>query len=458
MRAAKSNRKVRNIIVDSQAQLRLLVPFVILMMLSLAVITIMYWQIYLAQVEARESMPLENILLQAQLNRIGYRELLIATVGVLAINVLALMLWLRFSHRIFGPARQIKLQIDRFCNGERTEEIRLRQTDELKEIAAALNRLRLKLNEKGMSLVEVMVVSGILAISGLVLMNLISGQSQMQKSLAQKSEMQDLKQSLLSALSNPATCACQLNPANNTSNVFPLTFDSTAATPPSIEMTTLYGGCDAANRPSFPVATEGQVLPGTQTGLKVAKIFLSNINAVGNPANRIFKAEFTVQFDPTTEVIARQPVTISQFFTADPTQPATAQQVLTCSSAPLGAGCQRVDSLTNPGSPSTTGQVPPVFVAQAQCPAGLYAISGGGDCLNWNGTAWNYPACPALASAPYATPPADFITGVFNGGGPTGGTPPTGWAMDCYGINHTHPAQSVDTCAYAYAICCSQYP
>lgn len=60
------------------------------------------------------------------------------------ISVLATLIGMRFSHRLAGPIFRLKKEIHRLNNGERIEEINLRDADYFTELADELNSLTLK--------------------------------------------------------------------------------------------------------------------------------------------------------------------------------------------------------------------------------------------------------------------------------------------------------------------------
>lgn len=151
-------------------------------------------------------------------------------------------------------------------------------------------------SKSGFSLVEALVVIVILGISASAFMSLISYMTNAQKTLAQKQEMLDLKQLLLSNFADPATCTCMLNSTNNTFNGFPLNFDSTGPNA-TIELSTLYAGCNALNQPVTPIASEGALLLKSQNNVVVGRIFFDNINLTGGGNPNQYLGRFEIQFN-----------------------------------------------------------------------------------------------------------------------------------------------------------------
>ncbi len=199
----------------------------------------------------------------------------------------------------------------------------------------------------GFSLIELLVVLSILGIMSMALATLLSNQSKQQTIVMQKSEIIDLKQTIQNSMSNLLNCACLMNPTNNKSNEYPLSFDSTAL-PASIQLKYLYSACDATTKkPTFPLAQENTFLPGTQTHLKISKILLSNIQKTGGINE--FQGDFEVQFDASSTAGVRRPLTVTQRFIAE--GPANAMTVKSCnisgSTMIATGGCIRYEHWTN---------------------------------------------------------------------------------------------------------------
>lgn len=227
---------------------------------------------------------------------------------------------------------------------------------------------------RGFSLIEVLVLLGILSVVGLGAATMISQLSTEQMIIGQKYEMLDLKQTMLNALSNPATCVCMLNPTNNATNSTSLTFDSTAPNPPAIMLDHFYAACDGNNHPTSAIVSAGQALPGSVTGLKVASITLRGISSIGAPGAHTFQAEFDVQFDPHSMLLARQPIMVSQIFSTDPASPANAQTIISCQPS----GASSLGSITCVSRQSITStKIDCGFTSESDCNAGETAYSGG---------------------------------------------------------------------------------
>lgn len=133
-------RKITAIIIDPKAQFRFSIPFILIFTFCVITSYMIAWEI--GREIQRSGIEVEighaGVLF---LNQIVDRA---QTYGVLAMVVLAVLcylLWLIYSHRIFGPEVSLRRQIDALCKGEYDTRITLRKRDEFKEVADDLNRL-----------------------------------------------------------------------------------------------------------------------------------------------------------------------------------------------------------------------------------------------------------------------------------------------------------------------------
>ena len=69
--------------------------------------------------------------------------------GFLSILVFIAIISLLSSHRIAGPILRMKKSVDMLCEGKDIAPIRLRSYDEFKDLAASLDKLRMRLKDKG---------------------------------------------------------------------------------------------------------------------------------------------------------------------------------------------------------------------------------------------------------------------------------------------------------------------
>lgn len=188
----------------------------------------------------------------------------------------------------------------------------------------------LLVNARGQSLIQSIVA---IAVSAIAINAVIATTVNMQKAnkqLAQKLESIDLKNQLMSTFLKPANCTCQLNANVNVTNASNLKFDS-GETSPSINLTELKAGC----APSSPSLTKaGELLPGTQTNLKVKSVKLSEIVATGNPDE--YAGFFNIEFDEKTTAGPLASIRIRQAFVIDPASPPGQRTILRCQNDDAG--------------------------------------------------------------------------------------------------------------------------
>lgn len=231
-------------------------------------------------------------------------------------------------------------------------------------------------NQKGATLLTVMTGAAIMAaaITGFLIM--LDGFRSVTFGLTQKLEILDMQQTLMDAFSNADVCACNFDPDKNTTNATAMRISTVPLNPSAaITMSTLYRNCNTSKTaPIDPVMNAGELLPATQSAMRVVNAVLSNFIASG-PAG-VYRASLTVNFDASRMKISRQPAVLALNLILDETNPAQAQ-VTKCStggvastpsmaggpgtpcgslpatglvfSSPTGTQCCRVGALAGPG-------------------------------------------------------------------------------------------------------------
>src|ERR1700744_5692291 len=95
-------RKVTNLVVDKRALARLSVPFLIMALISIALVSGMSWKgmqsLKSTELVGMENLPAMNALLEAQRSVTA-----MGTAGILALTIVCAALWIIYSHKIFGP-------------------------------------------------------------------------------------------------------------------------------------------------------------------------------------------------------------------------------------------------------------------------------------------------------------------------------------------------------------------
>jgi HAMP domain-containing protein len=132
-----SKRKIAGLIVDSRALLRLSIPFFVLLLSNLVIFLIVSRQMSRALEGAMDSNP-GAIAVMAPLM---WTVLSTLMWGMCVLGLFSMILWVIYSHRIFGPVVPIRRHLARLIAGNYDEKMTLRKNDEFKEIARDLNRL-----------------------------------------------------------------------------------------------------------------------------------------------------------------------------------------------------------------------------------------------------------------------------------------------------------------------------
>ena len=142
-----NRRKVKGILVDSRAQLRLFIAFFVLLVLNSATLVLTYLASIQFANPSDANSPNQLVLYEA-VNLVSEHALTVGLWGFVLSATLTLLFWLMLSHRIFGPMVPILRQIDRLANGDYEARINLRRFDEFKDVAQRLNVLAEKLAEQ----------------------------------------------------------------------------------------------------------------------------------------------------------------------------------------------------------------------------------------------------------------------------------------------------------------------
>jgi prepilin-type N-terminal cleavage/methylation domain-containing protein len=174
-------------------------------------------------------------------------------------------------------------------------------------------------NIRGMSLIEIIVGLAILGFISSGLLTIVMNQQKHLHHINQKQEVAELKAYLLSTFTNSDSCTCSLRPTN-TALPGPLFFDSTVVDgSQSMTIPKIVEGCAVGAKS---LAGAGELVPGTQTQLRVQDIQLIKIQPGGNPLEWFGYLQIT--FDPTSTPLSLKPLQVKQRFTIDTVAPSVA--------------------------------------------------------------------------------------------------------------------------------------
>jgi len=198
-----------------------------------------------------------------------------------------------------------------------------------------------KLNSRGFSLMQALVSLGIIATASLAFMNLISSVNTEQRSLDERLNYAETRNSLLTAFTSAKTCKEELSAGFVGINLS----DATTTTPSSQVVN--YSELRAGPSASSPlIVARGQSLPGVATGrMIVENIRLGSIYSTGNPNE--FKGTIRVSFSPTSLLRSLKPIEIDQIFvTSGPISEANFEACGTSTSSPATAPTSNLTNCT----------------------------------------------------------------------------------------------------------------
>ena len=262
---------------------------------------------------------------------------------------------------------------------------------------------RCRLNQSGMTLVEVLVAIGIMSIFVAVMTQMQVNQMKEMKALNEKLAVLDFEKLLIGSLADGSTCLHVLNTPT------PTTFNSTALpdTPQVITPTNPLYARVVNGVPGPVVARVGDQVAADLNSVIIRSIQLRIVAGSGSS----FTGQWEIDFDQSRMVRPLKAIQISTALTADITNP-TAARITSC----MGNG-------STPSAP--TRIVTRTYTAwrwgagAADCDADEEMVTGGGTCTAWNGGTF------LINSSPTAN----------------------GWYIGCDTPSH------YDTTATVYAVC-----
>ncbi|MBL7670292.1 MAG: prepilin-type N-terminal cleavage/methylation domain-containing protein [Bdellovibrionaceae bacterium] len=180
-------------------------------------------------------------------------------------------------------------------------------------------QLSLRKNMRGASLIEILVSLAILGIVASGFLTVVINQQKQLHHVNQKQEVAELKAYLLSTFTNSDSCTCSLRPTD-TAQPGPLVFDSNVVDgSQAMIIPKIVEGCALGAKN---LAGAGELVPGTQTNLRVQDIRLVKIQPGGNPLE--WFGYLQISFDPTSTPISLKPLQVKQRFTIDTIAPSVA--------------------------------------------------------------------------------------------------------------------------------------
>lgn len=178
-------------------------------------------------------------------------------------------------------------------------------------------------SKNGFTLIEVLIVMGIMSVVALGFAQMLTTQMRFQKQVGQSMERNQFGQFLSNILNDANNCPCQF-----TGHTI---FASTA------NVTGIQDLKSTCGTQAQTIANGSAPLPGSETGLKVSDISLVQVTPAG--ANT-YTARLQVQFDPASTVVSLHPVSQPLVLQTDNTG-----KVITCSNAE--ANCLSLGGIWN---------------------------------------------------------------------------------------------------------------
>ena len=140
MKHSTGRRYLSNYLINRGGLARLSVPFIILAALSIGIIYEMSSRVMTA-LEHTELQGIENLTAVNQLHTMQASVTMFGVVGAIVLILMCLLLWVVYSHRVFGPMIPLRRHVQKLKEGDYSSRVILRGKDEFKELAADLNEL-----------------------------------------------------------------------------------------------------------------------------------------------------------------------------------------------------------------------------------------------------------------------------------------------------------------------------
>lgn len=178
------------------------------------------------------------------------------------------------------------------------------------------------LNQRGNTLITVMIAVGISGILMLGTATMFNNQLKNQQILLQRYDLMDTRNQLLTALSDANICKCQmpLTLVPNGSSVFN-----------DAQINEIKSSCTATSQT---LAKKSDFLAGS-SHLKVSDIRLTGFSVVDAATNK-YTARVQISFDPKLSAIAFKPIVVDQVFRTDAANKITECSAVGLSPAPTG--------------------------------------------------------------------------------------------------------------------------
>jgi hypothetical protein len=264
------------------------------------------------------------------------------------------------------------------------------------------------MNQRGTSLIEVLIGASVVLVVIMSLGNLMLNQQKMIRGIEQKQEAIELKSRMQETLTNRAVCTWQMKKATASNRIDVSSTTATVESPTVVEVGELYTGSSETS-PGTVLAKAGQMMAGSQVQMTPARVVLRNI--LRRNLNE-YEGNLQVEFDNGTLVRAIRPASMQIIFTTNSGDSDSAKRIESCGPATGGGGGPGPTPLCNSHYYCVYGGsvgIAPDYNCYLHCdPAGPPAAgaamtcSAGGACTpRPSPCPYSAPASPTPGPGPY---------------------------------------------------------
>jgi hypothetical protein len=288
---------------------RLSIPFVVMAVISMVIVILIHRQLLGMLSDMAEAMN-ENLAFIAMFKDIVSSIMFTGIIGISVLSVVCFILWVVYSHRIFGPIVPIRRHIISLKNGDYSVRIKLRTGDEMKDVAEELNQLAEALqvlkNQGGQSIIQVMMAAVIMGILFIAMASMQSNQVRENRALSEKLGALDLQKTLSSALADGTVCSYVLT--------HPVATITPAALPQKIPIApAIYASITSAGAPG-PIFVQA----GSQPSAFASTLVVKDMNlTVTSGSGTSYLGSVYINFQESKLIRAMKPASAGVIVTVD---------------------------------------------------------------------------------------------------------------------------------------------
>lgn len=141
----QNKRKIKNVLVAPQIQIRLFIPYFLVVLIATLLMNGIIYAIMITVYELYPEMSPEDTIV---LNDVLFKSVMAAAIGLAVTSIVGFAVLSSLSHRLLGPLVPIRRQLQELIAGNYSGKISLRKKDELQLVAEDLNILTSRLREE----------------------------------------------------------------------------------------------------------------------------------------------------------------------------------------------------------------------------------------------------------------------------------------------------------------------